>query len=58
MAEVTTACFGVFVYIFKSNKTCTTPRKTVLLKPLIICEQRISINKIKPSRLLVMFTAV
>lgn len=35
-----------------------TPRKTVLLKPLIIYEQRISINKIKPSRLLEMFTAV
>lgn len=52
--------YGVFgcLYIFKSNKTCMTPRKTVLLKLLIIYEQRISINKIQPARLLVRMRAV
>lgn len=52
--------YGVFgcLYIFKSNKTGMTPRKTLLLKLLIIYEQRISINKIQPARLLVSMMAV
>lgn len=41
------------LYAFKSNKTCTIPRKTFSLKPLIINEQRISTIKNKAIQMII-----